>query len=235
YREEKIIADTLKNYPIELKEKYNLELIVSDGGSDDKTLEFLGDNVDKIIRHNSEKRQTIAEGRNKGAEVAEGEILFFINADTFPENINYILGRLLNWENDGELKNLDAIATKVLPFASETDRKDTIFYSLLNKYFKFLNQIGIGMGRGECQIIKKSTFIKVKGYNDKIVAGEDFDLYRRIAKIGNVKFIDKFVVFESPRRFKQEGYISTLTKWFLNSVSVLFLGKSYSKVWKAIR
>lgn len=142
---------------------------------------------------------------------------------------------MLNWENDGELKNLDAIATKVLPFASETDRKDTIFYSLLNKYFKFLNQIGIGMGRGECQIIKKSTFIKVKGYNDKIVAGEDFDLYRRIAKIGNVKFIDKFVVFESPRRFKQEGYISTLTKWFLNSVSVLFLGKSYSKVWKAIR
>lgn len=198
-------------------------------------MELISGNVDKIVRHNADKRQTIAEGRNKGAEVAEGDILFFINADTFPENIDYILERLINWDEDSELKNLDAIATKVLPFENETEKKDRIFYSLLNKYFKFLNQIGIGMGRGECQIIKKSTFLKVKGYNNKIVAGEDFDLYRRIAKIGKVKFIDKFVVFESPRRFKQEGYLNTLSKWFLNSVSVLFLGKSFSKVWKPIR
>jgi hypothetical protein len=91
------------------------------------------------------------------------------------------------------------------------------------------------MGRGECQIIKKSTIEKVNGYNEKIVAGEDFDLYRRITKVGKVKFLDSFVVFESPRRFRQEGYISTLTKWFLNSVSVLLLGKSYSKEWKPIR
>ena len=92
-----------------------------------------------------------------------------------------------------------------------------------------------GMGRGECQIIKRSTFLNVNGYNEKIVAGEDFDLYRRIAKFGRIKFLDEFVVFESPRRFRQEGYASTLTKWFLNSVSVLLLGKSYSKEWKPIR
>jgi glycosyltransferase involved in cell wall biosynthesis len=212
-----------------------LELIVSDGGSDDKTIELIDSNVDKLVRHSEPHRQTIAEGRNRGAEVASGEILVFINADTCLQDIEYVFKRLANWDNDPELKELDAIATKVLPFESETNRKDRLFYTILNRYFKFLNQIGIGMGRGECQIVKRNAFNSVNGYNSKIVAGEDFDLYRRLTKIGKVKFIDEFVVYESPRRFKQEGYISTLTKWFLNSISVLFLGKSFSKVWKPIR
>lgn len=223
------------NYPSELKDKYNLELIVSDGGSSDRTIELINGNVDKVVQHKGNYRQTIAEGRNKGAEVASGDILFFINADTYPKNISYMLDALLNWDNDPDLKSADAIASTVLPFEEETNRKDKIFYMLMNRYFRFLNQIGIGMGRGECQIIKRSTFEKVNGYNEKIVAGEDFDLYRRIAKIGKIKFKEDFIVFESPRRFRQEGYASTLTKWFLNSVSVLVLGKSYSKEWKPIR
>lgn len=218
-----------------MKDKYNLELIVSDGGSSDRTIELINGNVDKVVQHNGNYRQTIAEGRNKGAEVASGDILFFINADTYPKNIAYMLDALLNWDNDPELSSADAIASTVLPFEEETNRKDRIFYMFMNRYFRFLNQIGIGMGRGECQIIKRSTFEKVNGYNEKIVAGEDFDLYRRIAKIGKIKFKEDFIVFESPRRFRQEGYASTLTKWFLNSVSVLVLGKSYSKEWKPIR
>jgi glycosyltransferase involved in cell wall biosynthesis len=196
---------------------------------------MINGSVDKLIQHNKSHRQTIAEGRNRGAEVAKGDILFFINADTYPENIESIFKVLLNWENLPSLKNVDAIATNVLPLKEETGKMDSAFYFFMNKYFKFLNLIGMGMGRGECQIIKASAFKNVGGYRDKIVAGEDFDLYHRLAKKGKVKFIEEIVVYESPRRFKKEGYINTLTKWFLNSVSVLIFGKSYSKEWKPIR
>ena len=131
-------------------------------------------------------------------------LIHLINADTIPKNLPQILEKLSNWNNEDDLKNVDAIACTVLPFENEMDKKDKIFYFCMNNYFQFLNIIGIGMGRGECQIIKKSMFIKVKGYNDKIVAGEDFDLYRRIAKVGKVKFLKDFVAFELAATF--EGY-----------------------------
>lgn len=234
YQEEKIISDTIRIYSQSLKSKYNFEIIISDGGSTDSTVSNIKGLADKIVVHNENRRQTISEGRNKGAEVAEGDILFFINADSYPKDIEYILKKISGWEKN-ELKNIDAISCFVLPFPDQTNKKDKFFYLLMNKYFKFLNMIGIGMGRGECQILKKEVFNKVKGYNPKIVAGEDFDLYRRIAKIGKVSFRNDFVIYESPRRFKEEGYISTLFKWFLNSLFVLLKGKSFSKEWKAIR
>lgn len=234
--EAKIIENTLKRYPSELLRKYSAELIISDGGSNDNTVVLCKDKVNKVFVHKEESRQTIAEGRNKGAELAEGEILFFINADTEAENLENLLKLLISWDEEGSpIRGFDALATTVLPMYEKLNFKDKFFYFLMNKYFNLLNVIGVGMGRGECQIVKKEIFYKVGCYNDKIVAGEDFDLYRRIAKAGKVKFLTNTIIYESPRRFKEQGYLKTLSWWFLNSMSVLFAGKSVSKVWKVIR
>ena len=98
-----------------------------------------------------------------------------------------------------------------------------------------LNIIGVGMGRGECQIIRSEVFRKLNGYNEKFAAGEDFDLFRRIRRLGKIYFSRKNIVFESPRRYREIGHFGTMLRWLVNSVSTVILKKSISKEWKQVR
>lgn len=236
YQEEKIILNTIKIFTDEFKEKFQIELIVSDGGSNDKTIEIAKLYADKIVKHEKTVRQTISEGRNRGALAAEGSVLVFLNADSMPADPDSFFEFITAWAvGEKYKKNYDALACYVTAMPGEVILKDRIFYTVHNYYVRLLNAVGIGMGRGECQIVKKDVFKSVGGYNDKIIAGEDFDLYRRISKVGKIGFEKNLVVCESPRRFRKYGYLKTIFYWLLNSLSVMYLGKSVSKEWEAVR
>lgn len=232
YEEEKLIEAQLLRFPAELRRKYNFELIVSDGGSLDKTVEIAKKYADKVVVHDNSYRQTISEGRNMGAKAAKGELFVFLNADSYPPNSEEFFKTIIDWYDNSKCL---AVACYVEAFPEETIFKDKLFYAFHNNYVAFLNSIGMGMGRGECQIIRKGAFNEVNGYNPKIVAGEDFDLYRRIVKIGKIEFSYKLKVLESPRRFRKYGYIRTVMQWTLNSLAVMLFNKSYSKEWEAVR
>ena len=235
YHEEKILESTLSVYTKELKSKFNYELIVSDGGSTDKTVEIARKYADKITIHTEERKQTISEGRNKGAEIASGEVLVFINGDTVPAEPEKFFAYIEKWAKKEIHTDSKAIACKVDVSDIEKQLRDIIFYSLHNFYVRMLNLSGIGMGRGECQIVRKVDFKSIGGYNPNIAAGEDFDLYHRLAKLGKIHFTRKISVLESPRRFRRYGYIKIIYSWIVNSLSVMISGKSVSKEWEAVR
>ncbi len=236
YMEEKILEQTLSVYTRDLRRKYNVELIVSDGGSTDRTIEIAEKFADRIIIHKDERRQTIAEGRNKGAEIANGDILVFINGDTVPANPDYFFDFISGLkESKSKYKNYSAFACTVSVAPSEKLFKDTLFYTVHNFYVRILNKIGMGMGRGECQIVMSEVFKEVGGYNSLLTAGEDFDFFRRISKVGKISFVKDIVVLESPRRFRKFGYIRIVSSWVINSLSVMFLNRSVSKEWEAVR
>lgn len=251
FQEEKILFDTLKLYDDKLKKKFNFELIISDGGSTDSTIQIAKQFTNKIAVHSNNKKQTIAEGRNKGAELATSDTLIFINADTRPANIDSFFTFISNWANSKKNKtekiNLidenqlnkyykySALATTVEPFPEEKIFIDKFFYGFFNTYFNFLNIIGIGMGRGECQIIDKNVFTSLGGYNPQLIAGEDFELFKRIAKTHKVAFVKELKVYESPRRFRKQGYVKTVLRWTANGISVIFNKKSVSKQWDTVR
>lgn len=232
-QEEKMLEESLKLYSKDLRDKYDFELIVSDGGSTDNSVAIAHKYADKVIEHKGSYRQTIAEGRNNGAEISNSEILVFINGDSIPANHNEFFQTILKFADEQE--NTSALACYVSAFPNEVLFKDRVFYTIHNNYVKFLNFIGLGMGRGECQVVRRSIFEKVGGYNADIVAGEDFDLFRRITKVGKIKFERKLHVYESPRRFRKYGYIKTIAFWLLNSLTVMLFNKSASKEWEAIR
>src|SRR5437016_13955517 len=81
--EEKLLLLCLRQFTPEIKKKFGIEVIVSDGDSSDGTIPIALQYADKVATHEDHaRRQTIAEGRNRGAALASGDMLIFLNADT---------------------------------------------------------------------------------------------------------------------------------------------------------
>ena len=83
----------------------------------------------------------------------------------------------------------------------------------------------MGMGRGECHIVKRELFERAGGYDESLGAGEDFELYtRRLRKYGKIVICKDLTVYESPRRYRKFGYIRV----FLTGQKIQF-GLHFSK------
>jgi glycosyltransferase involved in cell wall biosynthesis len=234
YNEEKLIGRTLAQFTPELMQKFDLELIVSDGGSTDRTLEIASGFPCTILRHTENRKQTIAEGRNAGAAIARGEILFFLNADTIIDDHD-VEGFITQTLHALDPADVAAVTCSVYIYPDEATQTDRIVHTLYNWYFYSLNVIGMGMGRGECQIIKRVSYEKVGGNKNHIVAGEDFDLFTRLIKIGKIRYLRTLRVYESPRRYRKYGYARVTASWLRNSVSVYLFNRSTLNEWEAVR
>ncbi len=231
-QEEKIITRTLTQFSPVLREQFNLEIIVSDGGSTDKTITLAAKLADKVIIHNEKEIQNISIGRNRGAQDAKGEIIIFINADVVIEDTQKFFLKILEVIKD---RMIVGATCNVNIYPEEQHCGDRVFHNFYNGYFWLLNLFGMGAGRGECHIVRKEIFERVKGYNPKFAAGEDYDLFLRMQKFGKIKFIRTLTVFESPRRFRKYGYLWITILWFLNAISVLIFHRSLVDHWKPIR
>ncbi len=229
--EEKLIGKTIGQFTGEIKSRYNVEVIVSDGGSADATLEIV-DGRCKVVKHDKNHKQNISEGRNMGFKSSSGNVLIFFNADTYVEDMEKFIKKAIEHLKD---EKVNALACPVKVFPCEEKLRDRIFHGAYNFYVKILNLAFMGMGRGECHIIKREAFEKVHGYNEKLMAGEDFDLYRRLKKYGRIKFCNDLLVYESPRRYRKYGYLYVLFDWAKNSVWITLFNRSVSKEWKPIR
>ncbi len=216
----------------DLRKKYNYEIIISDGGSSDKTLKIAEKHADIILKNKDGFNQNISMGRNVGANAANGEILIFYNGDIYIKNFEAVFTAIIN----SFLKHKYlAMTCCVKVFPEEQKFVDIVFQTFYNYYFHFLNIIGLGMGRGECHIIKKSVFDDYGGYNEDLAAGEDFDLFRRIRKDGKILFARNLTVYESPRRYRKIGHFRILFTWLINSIYIIFAKSSKSTEWKEVR
>ncbi len=231
--EEKLLPVILNQLSgADLRTKYNFEIIISDGGSTDKTLEIAGKFANKICLNEEGKIQNIAIGRNVGAKAASGDILIFLNGDVYIEDPAKFFSFIHN-----RFRNSDYVAmtcsVKIPP--EQEILSDRLFHGFYNAYFNFLNVIGMGMGRGECQVIRRHIFEKLGGNNEVLAAGEDFDLFRKIRRLGKVLFSKELVIYESPRRYRKLGYFNVTFSWLKNSFSVVVKNKSISKEWEQVR
>ncbi len=227
------LEKTLRNLAGGLKET-EYEIIISDGKSTDNTREIAARYAHRVVVYNKLERQTIGQGKNAGAKEGRGEFLVFIDADvTIPSPDLFFKKALGDFERDPLLAGLGS-RIRVLP---ELERfSDRFFRGLLNCYNIFMNNVlALGTGSGEFQMVRKSSFDSIGGFNEKIVAGEDHDLFMRLARIARTRFDPKLTVYERGRRARAVGWPWLMSVWILNALSVTFFKRSVSKEWKEVR
>ncbi len=235
-QEEKLLEQTLSVFSRDWRRRFHAELIISDGGSTDATLAIAEQHADSITVHKGPERQTIAGGRNAGAQIARGAVIVFINGDTVPADIDRFTTGIIDFaQRTGRYARASALACPVRFREGEERLPDILFHVFYNRYVHFLSILRIGAGRGECQIVRREVFERVGGYRPELVAGEDFDLFARIGVRARVRFAPELLVYESPRRFRKFGYFRVLFSWTINALSVLLRGRSSSDEWEPVR
>lgn len=208
------LLESLRNQ--DFKGEY--EIIVADAGSFDKTKEIARNFGCRVVLGGRP-----AEGRNRGAQVARGEILLFIDADaSLPED--FLKKALLEFSS----RELDSAGFLVYP---QSPKKIYRFiFSLYNLFAKlFEKKIPLGW---TAILTKKAIHLQIKGFDEKITIGEDHWYLKKASKIGRCGIIKSTKVFASPRRFEKEGVFRLCLKYILVGLYILLFGPPKKEIIK---
>ncbi len=230
--ESKLLPRMLAQFTPALVDAFGLEIVVSDGGSLDGSLEYAREHAHLVVANVPYVKQTISAGRNAGAARANGDVFVFLNADTLLQDPERFFRRIAE---EIERPGTVAVTCAVRVYPEEERFSDKAFHGFYNWFFYMMNCVGMGMGRGECHVMTRKVFRNVEGYANRIAAGEDYDMFRRLERLGFIHFLRDVVVFESPRRYRRFGYARVTASWFLNFLSVFFLRRSILSEWKPVR
>ncbi len=210
------------------------EIILSDGGSKDRTLEIARRYTNKIVVWGESRRQTFGEAKNAGAALATGEFLVFIDADVIIPSPQAFFEEFLRVFNANP--KLLASTVPLKPLAENHSLVDAFFCAPLNWFYVISNNLfHSGNSSGEFQMIRRSAFEKIGGFATHLAAGEDNDLFRRIALHGRTMSYRKLCARHSLRRAHKWGWTKTYYVWIKNGFSVMFRNKAAYKEWAIVR
>lgn len=213
----------------------DLEIIVSDAHSIDGTVQIVRDfaqkHPDSVRLVQAPGKQNIAVGRNFGAAHASGGLLFHTDADVrLPDVTSFCARARRLFESE-----TSAATGPIWVYPQESKWNDRAYHWLMNTTVRASCTLGINLAKGECQLVRRLDFEAVGGYDERLVAGEDCNLFYRLRQRGNVAFDPMLRVWHSPRRFRQRGYARVSFDYFLEGVWRLFFGKSFAREWKMAR
>jgi len=174
--EEKNIENCLKSIVFQTYPKENIEIIVVDNNSTDKTAEIAKKYTDKVFNKGPERSAQ----RNYGMlEKSSGDFLMFLDADMVlsPYVVSNCVEKI---SKDESLVGL-YVSEIVLgnSFFSRVRRFERSFYD--------------GTVIDGVRFLRKAIFKRVEGFDENLYAAEDWDLDKRLKKEGSIKVLEEGV------------------------------------------
>ena len=203
FNSEKTIFKTLES--VKKQSFNNIEHIIIDGASNDKTLEICKEysNSIKII---SEQDNGVYDAFNKGLKLATGDVIGFLNADDtfYNENsIQDIVDAFSNNETDIVYGNLDYV-----------NKEGKVIRNWISKPYKKGLMKKAWMPAHPTFYCKKEVYDRLGGYNDSFKIAGDFELCLRFLEINNIPsfYLNKKIVKMLVGGISNSGLIS---KWII--------------------
>jgi len=215
YNEEKAIKSLLDC----LASNHNIEVIVVDGGSQDRTREFAQQFTVKVI----ECAKNRALQMNEGVKQAKGDTLLFLHADSVPENksLNLI---------DENMR--DGFVGGCLSQSIDSRKK---IYRLIESSGNIRAKISRIFYGDQAIFVRRDVFLKIGGF-DAVELFEDVLFSKKLRRIGKTSVLP-CKIFCSPRRWERQGVIkATFTYWILSLGFMIGVShRSLKKVYGDIR
>ena len=150
------------------------EIIVSDGGSDDNTMQLADDAGARAVISAEKGRGA---QMNYGASLATGDILYFVHADVLPPKT--FVADISKAVNDGY-----DFGRYFMKFDSKK------WYLRLNEFFTRFDFF-VCYGGDQTLFITRQLFEKTGGFKDDMRIMEDFEFTKRARKYGRYKIFNK--------------------------------------------
>ena len=198
--EENIIERLIKNLN---KLEGEFEVIFSDGGSSDKTVNIIENISNYKIVHSAKGR---AKQLNNGVKESKYDILFFLHSDSIIEKDVLIkIEKFIKNNNKAGCLKIKFDSKKILMHICG-------FFSNLRVK---LRHIAFG---DQGIFIEKKLFNDI-GMFDDIALMEDYKLSIKLKKVSPIKFIDSYII-SSARRFEKNGIIRTM--FYMQKLQYMF-------------
>lgn len=156
-------------------------------------------------------------GRNRGAEKATGDLIFFLDADVIIDDDEFFEKAVTEFAQ----RNF-GIATCDLGVVGGN------FYDVVTHYFYNFYARLLGAfhphAPGFCILVKRSVHEKIHGFDESIIFCEDHEYAGRAANIGKFGFLDSIKIFVTTRRQERDGRVSMGFKYVLAEFHLMFIG-----------
>ena len=220
--EERYILNTLKG--LQRQTFKNFEVLVSDGGSKDRTVAIARRYAKVVIK----KGAGVSKSRNIAAKSAKGKLLIFIDGDTKPSR------RLVETYHNAVKGKVIAATGPIYPL-EKTKRRVRYAYKFVTvDLIKLSIKAGFPSLVGSNFAVSKKVFDKVGGFNEKFVTSEDWDLAQRVKHYGKIVYLKDALVHTSARSVFAWG-LKNYTLYTVDNIMRYYLLKKPNSDYEKVR
>ena len=221
YNYEKFITETIESV---LAQTYkNIEIIVVDDGSKDKSLEVLAEFGDKI-QVVQQKNAGVSAARNHGVSLSKGAFIAFLDADDvwLPEKLER---QIEKFNQDSEVGlvhcSMTLINLKNEPIGENISGQE----GWVSEEFLIFER-GVVIGAGSTALVKREIFDAVGGFDLRLSTAADWDFCYQVSRRYKIGFVSEPLVLYRMHGTNMHGNIKVMEHDMLLGFEKAFEEKS---------